>query len=146
MVINGVAYRIAGTHADAWPPQVSLGEVKGETGQGLGGAVVLLADVKGGVLHLGFGDGHIPTFIAGIIIEPADLPSVLHAWGPAQDVLGAHNAKSPERLNALTLIDNAIGQVLAGFATAAGPGATPNFTGFGLPDPTGLPTVVPSPS
>ena len=117
--LNGQALRVGGGSPDQWLPGGGLGpsDVQGG-GTGIAGGMLLTeVAVENGRLVIEFGDG-VGTYITGIILQPAEEPSLVRLSGPSQ----SHFAQLPNLQAAIRArVAQALGDVLTRVATAAGP-------------------------
>ena len=121
IIVNGVRTTMPSGAADTWGANGRLTNVgaqavsgAGAAGAGTGGATVIFVEVVDGKLLLEF----IPRenqgiFLTGMILEPAEGPSVLQV---PEDIF---DDDDDEILFAESIIANAIGQTLEKIATAA---------------------------
>lgn len=119
IVVNGVRTPMAGGAPDSWQGNGRLtgGGVQtasgGPIGTQTGGATVIYVEVVNGRLLIEFlPEENQNIFITGLILEPAEGPSVLDI----EDIFDDDD----EILFARSIINDAIGQTLEKIATAAG--------------------------
>ncbi|MEQ9256478.1 MAG: hypothetical protein RLP96_07195, partial [Alphaproteobacteria bacterium] len=139
IVINGVRYRLGEQPPQAWVDSAVL-QSEGQGG-GLGGAlgnllggdvsvrdtgagvVILEADIEGTILSIGFetSEGDRQTFIAGIVVEPADRPSIFQRSGIAESAVPSLS----QCLSFEAEIELAVAELVSEIETAAGDADTP---------------------